>query len=114
MPACSARLLFFLFPVLMTPWAHAGEDDYLRALEAEAARIDAPKSPQAEGEVERDAGDTREDRAGFESELRKHKGTYSFYQTLLEKDRAEIYKAYRDGASFAEIRKMVISRKLHR
>jgi hypothetical protein len=66
------------------------------------------------GSADSDVAESRGDRAGFESELRKHKGTYSFYQTLLEKDKAEIYKAYREGASFAKIRKMIISRKLHR
>ncbi len=114
MPGCSARLLILLFPVLAVSWAHAEEDDYLRALEAEAERIDAPEPPRPGRNADSGVAENRGDRAAFESELQKHKGTYSFYQTLLEKDKAEVYKAYREGASFAKIRKMIISRKLHR
>ena len=67
----------------------------------------------SKAEPARRAG-TRKDRAGFEAELKRHKGTYSFYRTLLEKDKAEVYKAYQEGADFARIRRMIISRRLHR
>ena len=44
----------------------------------------------------------------------KAKGTYSFYESLMEKDKAEVYKSYVGGASMQQIRRMIIDRKMNR
>ncbi len=105
------RLLLAISGLLPLAAASEEDDAYLQALEAEAARIEAPEMSETEPA---ETGGERKDRAGFEAELKKHQGTYSFYRALLEKDKAEVYKAYREGADFARIRKMIISRRLHR
>ena len=88
------------------------EDDYLQALEAEAQKIGPPPVVDAPGTVADSRSES--DRGQFESELAKHKGTYSFYKKLLERDKAEVFKVYQEGASFSEIRRLIINRKLHR
>jgi len=87
-------------------------DDYLESLEAEARKL-GPVAPAVQ--PEKSAEQTREgDRAAFEAKLAKYKGTYSFYRKLQEKDRAEVFKAYEEGADFARIRRMIIDRRMHR
>ncbi len=89
-------------------------DDYLESLEAEAeAQKLAPVESAVQPEAPAESGN-RGDRADFEAGLAKHKGTYSFYRKLPEKDRAEVFKAYGEGADFARIRRMIIDRSLHR
>ena len=83
------------------------EDDYLKSLEAEAQKL-APAGSAVQQEAPAESG-SRGDRVGFEAELAKHKGTYSFYRKLQEKDRAEVFKAYEEGADFARIRRMIIN-----
>ncbi len=85
--------------------------DYLELLEAEAQKL-APGEPAVQPEAPGEFN--RGDRADFEAELAKHKGTYSFYRKLPEKDRAEVFKAYREGAGFVRIRRMIIDRGMHR
>ncbi len=91
--------------------ADAG-DDYLESLEAEARKL-GPVAPAVQPETSAEQNG-RGDRAGFEAELAKHKGTYSFYRKLQEKDKAEVFKAYEEGADFARIRRMIIDRRMHR
>ena len=109
MPDRASTIASLMITVLLASAVHAG-DAYLEVLEAEARKL-APGRPAA-----RAAATTSEsgDRAAFEAELKKHKGTYSFYGKLQEKDRAEVFKAYEEGASFSRIRKMIIDRNLHR
>jgi hypothetical protein len=93
--------------------ATADEEAYLKALEEEAARIGSTETalqPSLPAVSQRERGS----REQFERELQKHKGTYSFYKTLLEQDKAEVYKAFLEGADFAQLRKLIIARKLHR
>lgn len=104
-------LLFLAFSMIASS-AFSAEDDYLQALEAEAEKLSSPSvevEPAAVPETE-----SKSDRDRFESELEKHKGTYSFYRKLQEKDKAEVFKAYREGASIAEIRRMIVDRRMHR
>ena len=93
--------------ILLIAGSRAGAvDDYLQALEAEAQRL-APLEQSAHSP---DKGD----RERFEAELKKHKGTYSIYSKLQEKDRAEVFKSWQEGATFPELRRMIINRSLHR
>ncbi len=116
---CGPRLLpVCLLALLCLPVQALSDDDFLRAVEEEAARVEAvTEGPAESGTSAQEAPATAEERgsrAEFEERLKKYRGTYSFYQTLLEKDKAEVYKAYREGASFARIRRMIVNRKLHR
>ncbi len=94
-------------------------DDYLQSLEAEAARVDQPVELAPEEEAKSGSSvvdDTvAEKRGAFEALLKsRHKGTYSIYRTLIEKDRAEVFAAFDEGLSLREVRKMIINRKMHR
>ncbi len=91
--------------------ARADDDAYLKALEAETHKMSEisevappPEQPVVTGE---------RTHAAFEAMLRKHKGTYALYRRLLPKDRAEIFKAYREGADFKTLRHKIVSRRLH-
>ncbi len=99
--------------VLSASAVGAAEDDYLRAVEEEAQRVEMPRI-ENEAATSSDEAEVRGSRADFEAELKQYRGTYSFYQALMEKDKAEVYKAYREGASFSRLRRMIISRKLNR
>lgn len=104
----------FLFALSMTGLASAaGEDDYLKALEAESQKMEAKEfvAESAEGEnIESDA-----QRNEFEMYMKaKHKGTYAFYRKLPDYSKEEIFMAFTDGALMEDIRYMVIERKLNR
>lgn len=105
----------FVLVVLQLP--ALAEDAYLDALEAEAARISGPQQviqPGPGDATSEDVGGS-DQRAIFEKLLRsRYKGTWSFYQSLPEKDKAEVLKAFQEGASMREIRRMIINRKMHR
>ena len=100
------------------------DEEYLKYIDAEAGRVDSvpPQSAtsHATNEPKAVVGESSKDgeslsQQEFESLLRsKAKGTYSFYQSLVEKDKAEVYKAYARGASMQSVRRMVIDRKMGR
>lgn len=104
------KLAALLIPVLVS--SASAEDDYLQSLEAEARKLDSPQAVSAPGTAVESR--SQSDRSQFEAELAKHKGTYSFYMKLMERDKAEVFKTYQDGASFSEIRRLIINRRLHR
>lgn len=94
------------------------EKEYLKYIEAEASSLSEPARP-----VIRDPGKSAETgknaaqltQAEFDALLKaKQRGTYSFYQSLEEKDKAEVYKAFSAGANMRKIRRMIIDRKMHR
>jgi len=94
------------------------EEEYLKYIESEAATLSEPASPvlpngAAKVKTNKKAGEL--DQREFESLLKmKHRGTYSIYASLLEKDKAEVYKAFHSGASMRSVRRMIIDRKMHR
>ncbi|WP_456378357.1 hypothetical protein [Thiolapillus sp.] len=95
------------------------EEEYLKYIEAEASRLSessgtvrSDKENTAVGTGKKTAQLTHAEFGALLKE--KHKGTYSFYESLLDKDKAEVYKAFSSGASMREIRRMIINRKLHR
>lgn len=88
------------------------EDDFLRLVEEEVRKLGPPQAVDATDAVAEPRSES--DRSQFESELARHKGTYSFYKKLLESDKAEVFKAYQEGASFSQIRRLIINRSLHR
>ena len=111
----------FLLGFMMAGSVLAGEqEEFVKLLEKEAAQLDVDQQPvQPERATEQSAGEdgasgrdgtTRE---AFEKALEKHKGTFAIYRTLVERDKAEVFKAYQSGASFSQIRKMVIKRELN-
>lgn len=92
------------------------EEEYLKYIDAEASKLSEPTQPV----VERSSSPDAEDGANlsvieFEALLqKKQRGTFSFYKSLIERDKAEVYKAYSSGASMQQIRRMIIDRKMHR
>jgi hypothetical protein len=104
-------LLLFMFSMIASA-VFSAEDDYLQALEAEAEKLAPPSGERRPAAAV--ITKVRGDRERFESEIGKYKGTYSFYKRLQEKDRAEVFKAYQEGASIAKIRRMIVDRIMHR
>jgi hypothetical protein len=97
------------------------EEEYLKYIDAEASKLSEPQaSPSSadkdhavEGLEKKDAGALSQQE--FEQLLKaKAKGTYSFYESLMEKDKAEVFKSYVGGASMQEVRRMIINRKMNR
>ena len=94
------------------------EEEYLRLIEKEAEGLAEPSEPMLpdrapKGNGRKKAGELTH--REFEAMLeRKQKGTYSIYKSLLEKDKAEVYKAFSSGASMWTVRRMIIDRKMHR
>ena len=92
--------------------AVAADDDYLQSLEAEAGKIEGSPTPDARNSTQQV---TDAQRDAFEVYLEENqKGTYAFYEKLPAQSREEVFKAFVDGASMRDIRKMVIDRKLNR
>ena len=104
---CMALLfLFWSLPGM------AADDDYLQSLEAEAGKIEGSATPKAQSSTQQVIDAQREE---FEIYLEQNqKGTYAFYKKLPAQSREEVFKAFVDGASMRDIRKMVIDRKLNR
>ncbi|WP_456374686.1 hypothetical protein [Thiolapillus sp.] len=97
------------------------EDEYLKYIDAEASKLSEPQSAATpagetkaiEGLEKKGAGQLSQQE--FERVLKaKAKGTYSFYESLMEKDKAEVFKAYREGTSMSRIRRLIINRKMNR
>lgn len=107
----------FLFALSFTGLLFAaGEDDYLKALEAESQKITDTKELVDDGEAA-EGEDTESDaqRNEFEVYMKaKYRGTYAFYRKLPDRTREEIFNAFVDGASMTDIRHMVIERKMNR
>ena len=92
--------------------APAAEDDYLKSLEAEAGKIEGAPTQEVANNA---PAVTDAQRSEFEAYLEENqKGTYAFYKKLPAQSREEVFKAFVDGASMSEVRKMVIDRKLNR
>ncbi len=92
------------------------EEEYLKYIDAEASKLSEPTQPVVQQSVTKDSGETAKlSMAEFEALLKKkQRGTFSFYNSLIESDKAEVYKTYLSGASMQEIRRLVINRKMHR
>ncbi|HDK38275.1 MAG TPA: hypothetical protein ENG92_04590 [Thiolapillus brandeum] len=93
------------------------EEDYLKSINAEASKLSEPSRPAIPDKeaVEANKDFAQTTQPEFEALLKaKHRGTYSFYESLLEKDKVEVYEAFVDGASMRKIRGMIIDRKMHR
>ncbi len=95
------------------------EEEYLKYIDAEASKLSEPStSPvlRSDGVESLEAKDAAQlTQKEFERLLKaKAKGTYSFYESLVEKDKAEVYKSYVGGASMQQIRRMIINRKMNR
>ncbi len=95
------------------------EEEYLKYIDAEASKLSepstsrVPRSDAVENLETKDAAQLSQKE--FEQLLKaKAKGTYSFYESLMEKDKAEVYKYYAGGASMQQIRRMIINRKMNR
>ena len=90
------------------------EEEYLKYIESETATLSEPARPMlpngaAKVKVNKKAGELSQPE--FESLLRmKQRGTYSIYESLMEKDKAEVYKAFHSGASMRTVRRMIIDR----
>jgi hypothetical protein len=92
------------------------EEEYLKYIDAEASKLSEPTQPVVQKPSVSDVKDgAKLSVVEFESLLqKKQKGTFSFYKSLIERDKAEVYKAYSSGASMQQIRRMIINRKMHR
>lgn len=101
--------------------AVADDDAYLRALDAEVTKVEAPATDTApDGDraapaVTTDAAATATSREHFEALLRQqHVGTYSFYRRLPERSREEIFLDFENGASLETLRGKIVDRYLNR
>jgi len=100
--------------VLIVRTAPAENDPFLQAIEEEAQRVEKISTTPARKEAKPAAvAVDRDDRRAFEEMLKKHKGTFVLYQRLQPKDKAEVFKAYREGADFKTLRKKIVDRRLH-
>ncbi len=95
------------------------EEEYLKYIDAEASKLSEPataRAPDSSPGKNLEAKDASQlSQKEFERLLKaKAKGTYSFYESLVEKDKAEVYKSYVKGASMGQIRRMIINRKMNR
>ncbi|BAO45498.1 hypothetical protein [Thiolapillus brandeum] len=97
------------------------EEEYLKYIDAESSKLSEPQVPPSntgkdnvvEGLEKKEAGALSQQE--FEQLLKaKAKGTYSFYESLVEKDKAEVFKSYVHGASMSQVRRMIINRKMNR
>ncbi len=94
------------------------EEEYLKYIETEAAGLSEPSRPAPPNDgitvkTGKHAGELAQPE--FEALLKaRHRGTYSIYESLLEKDKAEVFKTYSSGASIRKVRRMIIDRKMHR
>jgi len=95
------------------------EEEYLKYIDAEASKLSepstssVPRTDAVENQETKDAA--RMSQKEFERLLKaKARGTYSFYESLVEKDKAEVFKSYAGGASLRQIRRMIINRKMNR
>ena len=90
----------------------AGEDDYLKMLEAEAAKLGPPVATVPDAGV--GGAGSESDLGMFEEELRRHySGTFAFYQKLPRRTQEEIFQEYSQGASIEDIRDKIYDRYLH-
>jgi hypothetical protein len=106
--------------LLLVAGVSFGDDSYLRQLDAEVTKIDAPRHDADRRDAAALAAPAGRDaaasvsREAFEVLLReKHVGTYSFYRRLPERSREEIFLDYSNGASMAVLRDKVVDRFLH-
>ncbi|WP_457675112.1 hypothetical protein [Thiolapillus sp.] len=95
------------------------EEEYLKYIDAEASKLSEPSAsrvprPDAVESLEKKGAATLS-QTEFEQLLKaRAKGTYSFYESLMDKDKAEVFKSYVGGASLQQIRRMIINRKMNR
>ena len=97
------------------------EEEYVKYIDAEASDISEPQASPSNAGEDTVAGTLKKKAANglsqteFEQMLKaKAKGTYSFYESLIDKDKAEVFKFYTRGASMRQVRRMIINRKMNR
>ncbi len=91
----------------------AAEDDYLKMLEVEAKKVEAPASAPASPDA--DGLGAQTDIGVFENELKRHyPGTHAFYRKLPRRTQEEIYEEYSQGASIEDIRDKIYDRYLNK
>lgn len=88
-------------------------DDYLDAIEGEAAKLSEDPAVSKEKTSE-DAPSTDDPRAAFEKELKdRYRGSYLFYEQLPLRSRQEVFEAHEQGASVKEVRRIILNRFSH-
>lgn len=91
------------------------DEEYLQYIEAEAAGLSEPSRPAIPNAAVTGKSAGKLAQPEFEALLKaKYRGTYSIYESLLDNDKAEVYKTYFSGASMRKVRRMIIDRKMHR
>ncbi|MCU7959415.1 MAG: hypothetical protein KZQ58_05330 [gamma proteobacterium symbiont of Bathyaustriella thionipta] len=92
-------------------------DDYLDALEAEAAKVnDADDTKTDEGRPYHDEDGFLRNLPlqAFEEEMEDtFAGTYSFYRKLQKSSQGEVFDAYKKGATVEQLRRMIMNRFSH-
>ncbi len=112
------EIIFGVVVLAATDCLALSEEEYLKYIESEAAGLSEPSRPALPNDgvtvrTGKRAGEL--DRPEFETLLKaRHRGTYSIYESLLDNDKAEVFKVYSSGASMRKIRRMIIDRKMHR
>jgi hypothetical protein len=97
--------------VAFTMAPRASADAYTEAIKGEAQRIDARPGAPKPGAAGSPAAPQDAEAAAFERELeQRYRGTYLFYKQLPVRNQEEVLQAHRGGASFENIRKMVMDR----
>lgn len=108
----SKKLVIAFFSIMGVANA-AYADAYTDMVDAEAANIGARSKAAPKGDS--GTGAAVDKQQALLNELSaNHRGTYALYQKLPSQSKEEVIKAYADGASVDEIRKMIADRTLHR
>lgn len=94
------------------------QQDYLRTLDAEATKIQAPAPGSGTRGGPEPSGVTPAlpaDRAGFEALLQaRYRGTHVFYRELPANAREEYFEEFTRGVPMAELRERIVDRYLQR
>lgn len=113
--------LFGGLALLSAGFAAQAQDDYLRALEAEAEKVAparvTPGTEESASEPRRAVADESGEQSveGFEALLEKqYRGTFAFYKQLSPATRQEIYERFVTGTDMAALRELIVERYLSR
>ena len=91
--------------------AFAADDDYLQSLEAEVDKVEHGVDPAVS---QKSRSEMEAQRAAFEELMEdQYRGTYVFYKRLSERSKQEVFLRYAGGASFKDVREMIVDRSMN-
>lgn len=95
--------------------AWAAEDDYLKEIEAESAKVGRVADKHAGSKRTGEGLTPGLSEEAFAQELKlRYPGTHAFFAKLPAEIQNEVYRSYLDGASYEEVREKIMKRFLQR